>query len=113
MNNEEHDDLWQFLGRAKTPVGSPFFSRNVLRAIRRETQERPGVFAWLRLHRRLTAVSTCVAAIAWLALSPQTDDPDTATMLLAEQVSQSPDYQVINHLDELLESEENSVWLEN
>ena len=113
MNNEEHDDLWQFLGRAKPPVGSAFFSRNVLRAIRTETQDRTGVFAWLHLHWGLAAVSACAASIAWLALSPQTEDPDKATTLLAEQVSQSPDYQVINHLDELLASEENSVWLED
>ena len=33
--------------------------------------------------------------------------------LLAEQFSTSPDYQVVNHLDELLDSEKNSVWLDN
>jgi hypothetical protein len=32
--------------------------------------------------------------------------------LLAQKVSASPDYDVISHLDELLDSEENSVWLD-
>ena len=59
MNTEEHDDLWQLLGRAKAPAASPFFSRNVLRAIREEEQERPGFFAWLRQHWQVTAISTC------------------------------------------------------
>ena len=33
-------------------------------------------------------------------------------LLLAQEVSVSPDYQVISNLDELLDSERNSIWLE-
>ena len=36
MNTEEHDDLWQLLGKARTPSVSPFFSRNVVRAARED-----------------------------------------------------------------------------
>ena len=35
-HDEEHDELWQLLGKANQPQPSPFFSRNVLRAIREE-----------------------------------------------------------------------------
>lgn len=112
MNTEEHDELWDLLGKAKAPEVSPFFSRNVLRAVREEAQAKPGVFAWLRRHWQLTAVSTCTVVLAvGLALFDQSSQPDPV-MLLAQQVSVSPDYQVISHLDELLASEENSVWLE-
>ena len=112
MNTDEHDDLWSLLGKAKAPAVSPFFSRNVLRAIRGGAPEKRGVFGWLRLRWQVAAVSACVLIVAGFALTPRVDQPDHTTMLLAKQVSQSPDYQVISHLDELLASEESSVWLE-
>ena len=112
MNTEEQDDLWELLGRSKPAAPSPFFSRNVLRAIREEAQEKPGFWLWLRLHWRTVAVSTCTVALAsTLALRQTKHEPDPVA-LLAQQVSVSPDYQVISNLDELLDSEHNSVWLE-
>ena len=114
MNTEEHDDLWELLGRAKAPAPTPFFSRNVLRAIREEAQEKPGFLWWLRNHWRLAAAGTCTAVLAatfaFMQFIPQTQ-PDPA-LLLVQQVSNSPDLQVISNLDELLDSERNSVWLE-
>ena len=111
MNNEEQDDLWDVLGRAKAPAPSPFFSRNVLRAIREESQEKPGFFLWLRLHWKMPAVGTCAMAVAaTFALLQSERQPDVA--MLAQQVSASPDYQVISNLDELLDTERNSIWLE-
>ena len=112
MNTEEHDDLWCLLGKAKAPVASPFFSRNVLRTIRVEAQDKRGVFGWLRSRWQLAAISTCVLIVAGLALTPRVEQTDQTTMLLAKQISQSHDYQVIINLDELLASEESSVWLE-
>jgi len=44
-------------------------------------------------------------------IHPQPAQTDPVAVL-AQQVSASPDYQVINHLDELLASEETSVWLD-
>ena len=86
--------------------------RSVLRAIREQAQEKPGYLAWLRRHWQLTAISTCSLLLAvGLTFVEHSDQPDPV-MLLAQQVSVSPDYQVISHLDELLASEENSVWLE-
>ncbi len=113
MNTEEQDDLWELLGRSKAPAPSPFFSRNVLRAIREEAQEKPGLLLWLRRHWQLAAVSACVVVAASFALvqSPSEQPPDQV-MLLAQEVSASPDYQVISNLDELLDSERNSIWLE-
>ncbi len=115
MNTEEQDDLWELLGRSKAPAPSPFFSRNVLRAIREEAQEKPGFFLWLRLHWRVAAVSTCSVALAAsfaLRQMRQTEREPDPVMMLAQQVSVSPDYQVISNLDELLDSERNSIWLE-
>jgi hypothetical protein len=115
MNTDEQDNLWRLMGRAKAPEVSPFFSRNVLRAIREEKQEKPSL--WSSLHWRWLALSASAAVLlvaSGLALhrpvqpAPQADP----VMVLAQQVSASPDYQVINHLDELLASEETSIWLD-
>lgn len=141
MKTDEQDDLWRLLGSAKAPTISPFFSRNVLRAIREQKQEKPGLVAafnaWLNWRWVTLGASTCLllviagfafhhptpppqsasgalaqaepSSISAPSAGPQQADPVNA---LAQQVSTSPDYQVINHLDELLASEETSVWLE-
>jgi hypothetical protein len=112
MKTEEQDDLWQLLGRSKAPAASPFFSRNVLRAIREEQQEKPGIFFWLRSHWQVAAMSACAMVVAGgFAFVPQAVRPDPV-LVLAQEVSGSPDYQVISNLDELLDTERNSIWLE-
>jgi len=114
MNTEEHDDLWELLGKARKPTVSPYFSRNVLRAIRETQQEKRGIMHWLRVRWAVAAVGACVVAISGFALIPHPAPQQAEQItLLAQQFSSSPDYQVVNHLDELLDSEKNSVWLEN
>ena len=113
MNTEEHDELWRLLGKAKQPQASPFFSRNVLRAIREERSARPSILAWLRQRWQAAAFATVALVLLAVALIPTTEQQPTDSLLLAAQeVSASPDYQVISNLDELLDSERNSVWLE-
>jgi hypothetical protein len=115
MNTDEQDDLWRLLGEAKAPSVSPFFSRNVLRAIREEKQEKPAVLAWFHWRWLTLGASICVLLVATgvsLRHPAQQPQSDSSVVMLAQQVSTSPDYQVINHLDELLASEETSIWLE-
>jgi len=117
MNTDEQDDLWQLLGKAKAPSASPFFSRNVLRAIREEKQEKPSLLAWFHWRWITLSASVCVLLVAsGVSLHHRNHQSQVAqsdaVMVLAQQVSTSPDYQVINHLDELLASEETSIWLE-
>lgn len=118
MNSEEHDDLWHLLGKARQPTVSPFFSRNVIREVRNLRQEQPGFFAWLRSHWQLTAIGTCAALmLAGTFLKSTTSersvvDDQQQLIAMAATVSESPDYHVIAHLDELLDSEESSIWLD-
>ena len=112
MNTDEQDELWELLGRAKAPTPSPFFSRNVLRAIREEEQEKPGFISWLRRYWQVPAFSTCAVVVAASFFVVQQARQPDPVILLAQQVSVSPDYQVISNLDELLDTERNSVWLE-
>jgi hypothetical protein len=116
MNTEEHDDLWRLLGQAKQPAVSPFFSRNILRDIRAMRQARPGFLGWLRDHWKAPVFATCAIVLVIGGLLREHRSHETTEerqlLALAETVSQSPDYSVIGHLDELLETDENSVWLE-
>ena len=116
--SDEPDDLWKLLGQARQPKVSPFFARNIVREVRALPQERPGLFGMLRRNWRLTmagAAVGCVAALAAFQFSgnvAQTRQLDSL-VAMTEQISDSPDFYVINDLDDLLASEESSVWLDN
>ena len=110
---DEKDALWTLLGQARAVPVSPFFSRNVLRALREERQEKPRVFVLLRWRWLTASACLCgVLAAGGLHVRQNRSAQAETVTLLAQQVSTSPDYQVINHLDELLASEETSVWLD-
>ncbi len=131
MNHEEQDELWELLGKAKQPVVSPMFSRNVLREVRGMEQEKPGILGRFAVrlrscfprHWRTVALSACTAGLAvgvFVGEQRRVSDRQATQrqehqqiLAMAERVSASPDYQVINHLDELLDSEKDSVWLDN
>jgi hypothetical protein len=117
MNLDEHDELWQLLGKARQSAVSPFFSRNVLRAVRGLKQEKAGFVAWVWRHWRSTTVTACTASLAMMTLVVQHErasrEERQEIIAMAERVSTSPDYAVIGHLDELLDSEKNSVWLDD
>src|SRR5437588_4290144 len=107
MNTDEHDDLWRLLGKAKQPAVSPFFARNVLRAVRVTEQARPGWFAWLARKWVVAAVGSTAAILLAVNSSHffRASDPDV--ILLAQQVSTQSDVEVITDLDELIASDEN------
>lgn len=70
MNREEDPPLWDLLGRSKGATPSPFFTRNVLRAVRNETPEKRNLIAWFRL-RRLVPTLSAVAAVLITAFTLQ------------------------------------------
>ena len=116
-SSDEQDDLWKLLGKARPSVASPFFARNVIREVREMRQENPGIFATLRRHWQLSAAAAalCVAAVTapqFIGNDAQDRQVDSL-MAITEQVSDSPDFYVINDLDDLLASEESSVWLDS
>ncbi len=114
---DEHDDLWKLLGKARPPTVSPFFSRNVVREVRGLQQEQSGFFATLRRRWQLILATAAIGCVI-VALPSQFihDSPNhqaNPLAVIAQQISDSPDYYVINDLDDLLASEESSVWLDN
>lgn len=112
MNHDEKDDLWDLLGKAKPAKVSPFFSRDVLRVIRSQPPEKSGVISWLLSRWGLVAAGACALLVAALFLQPRAEEAVESLDVLAHSVSSSPDYHVISNLDELLESQASSVWLD-
>jgi len=124
MKSDENDKLWKLLGNARQPDVSPFFSRNILRAIRQEEATQPvGPLEFLgklgrafnRWSWRFTIAGTCAAAVL-ISISPTafhhhhvTEDNAGVTRAIVA----NPDYEVINHLDELVADEESSLWLDD
>lgn len=126
MNGDDNDKLWELLGKARPPAVSPFFSRNVLRAVRQEEEARPLSFQRMvqvklaRVARRwawqIAIAGTCAIA-ALITVAPNAfmrhHHISSAQTGLAKQIVGNPDYEVIKHLDELVADEESSVWLDD
>ncbi|MEO6738628.1 MAG: hypothetical protein ABIP20_00140 [Chthoniobacteraceae bacterium] len=111
MNHEEHDELWNLLGKARQPKPSAFFAANVLRAVRAEAEPKPGLLAWLRAKWFLPlAAGACAAVLAFLALRPTTTVPATDPLEeMATAAAAAPE--TVPSLDTLLALEDNSIWL--
>ena len=112
MNREDDEPLWDLLGRAPQPKPSPFFARNVLRRIRQESHWSAKARSWFRLRRLIPLSGLAVAVIGAIIFlhnpslpqRPTNNEPD----LLAKIDPQ--DYDVVADLDDLLASDENSLW---
>jgi hypothetical protein len=115
MKPDDNDQLWEV---------SPFFARNILRAVRQEEAARPRRSFFARIagfmrRRAWQSALTATCAVAVLgAVSPslfvrphqlQHAEPDG----VATQIAANPDYEVITHLDELVADEESSLWLDD
>ena len=111
MKREEDQQLWDFLGQAPRPQLSPFFARNVIRLVRAERQP----FLWRSriLDARKLVPAAGVAAVVLAALvvlhRPAVQNPtETAPDVVAKIDPQ--DYDVVADLDQLIVSDENSLW---
>ena len=107
MEPEEQDEIWKLLGKARPVTVSPFFSRNVLRALR-QSQTPPRTFLSF-LNWKICSS----AAVLFLALSLYFGgvfSPEPS----AQMANVSPqEYETVVNMDELLALEENSLWLDD
>ena len=117
MKDEEHDDLWEFLGKAREPKPSSFFTANVMRKVREE-QERPRGFAafalWMR-RKWFIPATAAACAIAVMALLPgPTGETNTMPSMddMALAVAESSELNLIADLDTLVAADNNAIWLE-
>lgn len=112
MNQEEDDALWRLLGKAREPKVSPFFASKVLRSIREAEERQPGILDWLRRKWFLpVAAGACAVAAVFFALhsTPKMPAGDPLEEM-ATVVAGGPE--ITPSLNELLASEEHSIWLE-
>lgn len=116
---ENDRELWELLGKAKSPGVSPFFARNVLREVRAARQTSPALVNFGSFFRRIPAAVTAACALLLIGgvlfWGQVSDREDAAPALMA---SQSPvdealvDLEIILALDDLLALEENTLWLD-
>lgn len=131
--------LWHTLGRSRQPPApGAHFTHRVLREVARLEEEipawrrwlgRPRAFDWLAAHRR-PALGAAAALVLTTAVTvrllptagqppapglknvPTPEVPAAVSMLTLEGVSEG-DVGVISDLDELLETDENHLWLDD
>ena len=115
---EEHDDLWSLLGKARPIKASSAFSRNVLRRVRMEEPgSEPTFLEWLRTGWNWLTLTAACSVIALVFLNTQSGsitarDVAAADNAAIDEVVRSADFSVIENLDLLLAMDENDVWLE-
>lgn len=67
MNREDDPQLWDLLSRSEPARPSPFFARNVLRAVRNDSAQESVFAGWLTLRRfagPLSAVAAIIVAVS-------------------------------------------------
>jgi hypothetical protein len=115
MKREDDQQLWDLLGQTTQRQLSPFFARNVVRKIREQPPDRfERLRSWLT-PRKLVPVTGLVVAVIAVVLAthqPATrNQADSAPDVIAAIDPQ--DYDVVADLDELLATDENSLWDED
>lgn len=119
-HDNEHDDLWEVLGHAPKVEPGPFFTQHVLRKVRKGGTERSPVWTWLPAtgSGRLAAVLALALAAAAAYTLTRPEPPAVATVAAAGAASvgfpsneeAAIDYLLIANLDEIIASEENTLW---
>ncbi len=122
MNHEEHDELWELLGKARAPKERPFFAAKVLAAVREDASREPqSIAGWWRMIRRYWALAMSTGTVAVVAVVfalvhqsvPPSITPSLATTdplaPLAAVVDNADD--LVTSLDNLVANQDNSIWL--
>jgi hypothetical protein len=125
MNQEDQDELWDLLGKARTPKERPFFSAKVLRAIEADgARASQSVSLWEVFRRRwLLPLAGCSAAVlaVMFAVKPPApttvQDPGVVNVTPADPLAP-----LINNtdlaaelpaaLDNFLATQDNALWLQ-
>jgi hypothetical protein len=114
MKREDDEQLWDILGQAAQPQLSPFFARDVIRRIRQEPRRFDRLRTWFSLGRLIPASALAAALIVTMIMTHHPalqKAPEMEPDVVAKIDPQ--DYEVVADLDELIASDENSLWDEN
>jgi hypothetical protein len=115
MKREDDQQLWDLLGQTTQRQLSPFFARNVVRRIREQPPDRfERLRSWLTPRKLVPVTGLVVAVIAVILATHQPatrNQADSAPDVIAAIDPQ--DYDVVADLDELLVTDESSLWDED
>jgi hypothetical protein len=111
MKDQEHDELWALLGRAKRSEPSPFFVAKVMTAVRNGNERRIAVWRnWLRYGLPSALAGAMAVILAHFSLLSHRS-ADHRPIVVAQ--TEPGDLDVIADLDVAISSEESSVWLDS
>ena len=111
MKDQEHDELWALLGRAKRSEPSPFFVAKVMTAVRHGHEKRIAVWRnWLRYGLPSALAGAMAVILAHFSLFSH-HSADHRPVVVAQ--TEPGDLDVIADLDVAMSSEESSVWLDS
>jgi hypothetical protein len=111
MKDQEHDELWALLGRAKRSEPSPFFVAKVMTAVRHGNEKRIAVWRnWLRYGLPSALAGAMAVILAHFSLFSH-HSADHRPIVVAQ--TEPGDLDVIADLDVAISSEESSVWLDS
>ena len=111
MKDQEHDELWALLGRAKRSEPSPFFVAKVMTAVRHGHEKRIAVWRnWLRYGLPSALAGAMAVILAHFSLLSH-HNADHRPIVVAQ--TEPGDLDVIADLDVAISSEESSVWLDS
>ena len=111
MKREDDQQLWDLLGQAPQTELSPFFARNIVRRIRQQRPPFGRLRSWLTPGKLVPAAGLAVAVIAAILATHQStprSPVDGAPDVIVKIDPQ--DYDVVADLDELLVTDESSLW---
>jgi hypothetical protein len=110
MNDQERDQLWSLLGRAKSVEPSPFFAAKVVACVRKVKDDRRKFWAnWLRFG--LPGAVAGALAVFLTVFSVRVEHKTESKPVIITQ-NEPSDLELIADLDSALSSEESSVWLD-
>jgi len=116
--NEERDELWALLGKARTAKSPKAFTRDVLRRLRmEESSPEPSFVEWMQGGWNLLRLAGAVAAVAVVVFATHPGAPGRRHVASGEnaaidEVVHSEDFSVIANLDLLMAMDENDLWLQ-
>ncbi len=115
MRRDDDQELWDLLGGVKPTRVSPFFARDVIRRLREEPRVFDRLRTWFSLSWLIptSAVAAMIVAAITMMSHPGSRSPVTESLPEVVAKIDPQDYEVVADLDDLLASDENSLWDEN
>jgi hypothetical protein len=113
MRPEEDQELWDLLGHGRQPRLSAFFARDVIRRLREEPHPFDPVGSWLRWLVPASALTAVIIAAVIVTQHPASRPAPSENVPDVVAKIDPQDYEVVADLDELLASDENSLWDDN